>query len=91
MSIYTEAVQSITKFAESRQAELDQAALIARQNCIKRLRELAVEGVDKTSPAYPVCFLVSQTLEVGREDGYPAVTINAATAVNSLRKPRKTY
>lgn len=76
MHTYAAAVRG---HAESEQARLDRAALDARAATVAAYRALAVEGVAPDSPAYPVCALVAQTITVGREDGYPAVSIPDTT------------
>lgn len=72
---YTRAVAAIRSHAESTQARLDAAAAEARAAAVARWRAMATEGVEESSPSYPVCALVAQTIHVGRDDGYPAVEI----------------
>lgn len=77
--LYQMAVQSIRAHVDAEQARLDRAAQEARTATIAAYRLLAVKDVPADSPAYPVCSLVSATLSIGRDDGYPDVTIPAET------------
>lgn len=71
MTLYTNAVTTITEHAQQTQARLDAAATEARAKNLNNARKLALQGVDPGSPLFPVAALVANTLEIGREDGYP--------------------
>ena len=80
MSIYSDAVIAIRNHVEARQKQLDAEAATFRAANLAAHRAGALAGVDPASPAYPVCVLVSQTIEVGsNSDGDPRVKIPDAT------------
>ena len=74
-----QAENTIRRVIDSTQAKLDAAALAARTESVRRLRAAVLEGVAIDSDAYDICAVVSQTLTVGREDGYPLVQIPEST------------
>ena len=74
-NLYQKAVTSVLTVAQKTQAVLDQAAVTARNNNQAAIIAAATEGVDSESPLYPIATLVAQTITVGREDGYPSVSI----------------
>ena len=76
-TLYSLAVAVVRSASETKQAELDAAAAVARQKNIDDTRAAAIEGVPPDSPAYPVCALVAQTLTIGPE--YPTLTVPPAT------------
>ena len=80
MSLYSDAVIAINAHVEATQNFLDQEVLRTKALAVKSLRDECLEGVDKDSPEYKVCLLVSQTATLGREsDGYPALGIPKET------------
>lgn len=76
---YQQAVQAIRTTAEATQTTLDAAAVSARAACVAGLRALALQDIAPDSPAYPVAALLAQTITVGRDDGYPEITIPETT------------
>lgn len=76
-TLYAQAVQSIRTTAQETQARLDAEAATARANCLKAYQAAALAGVDTASPVYPIAALVSHTIMIGRDDGYPAVQLPA--------------
>ncbi len=79
-NLYQDAVTCIRTHYETTQAALDVKAAAARVANVASYRDLATDGIDDASLAYPVCCLVAHTLTVGRQgDGYPLVSIPAET------------
>jgi hypothetical protein len=78
-TLYTRAIAAIRSESERKQADLDAAAASARAHCIATLRAMCLEGIEEGTPAHAVCSLVAHTLTVGRDDGYPVVSIPQET------------
>lgn len=77
-NLYSMAVVMIVAFAEAEQARLDAVAAEARARHVDALRK-ALTGEQDGSAAATVRALLAQTVTVGREDGYPAVSVPSST------------
>lgn len=72
MSLYTQAVSAISSFRAIRQAELDQAALIARQNNLMAVKLAIRNLIAEDDPFRCVAEFIAEDVSIGREsDGYP--------------------
>lgn len=73
MTLYSDAAAAITKTREQMQEILDQEAQQARTAHIEALR--ADLRCNDDSPFAAVANLLAETIQVGRDDGYPAYRI----------------
>ena len=78
-NLYQQAVASVLSVVQKTQAALDQAAVKARCDNQAAVRAAATKGVSKGSAAYPIAVLLAQTIMIGRDDDYPAVTVPKET------------
>src|SRR5574338_454454 len=70
------AAREIRSHVDATQAELDAAAAAARAETIRDLRAKALQIPDDAPAALrAVCALVSETIRVGRDDGFPSVSL----------------
>ena len=75
---YNAAVSAVRNHSEAEQARLDAIASWTRVRTIEQLRALAT-SMDSSTPGYAICALVAQTIEVGRADGYPVISLPKET------------
>ena len=83
MSLYSDAVNLVAEISKNRQHELDMAAIAARNSNFKAQRK-AILAVPDNFRWKPVLELLANTFVIGRDDGYPEISIPTDTA-NVLR------
>ena len=79
MSLYSDAVNLVAEISKNRQHELDMAAIAARNSNFKAQRK-AILAVPANFRWKPVLELLANTFDIGRDDGYPEISIPTHTA-----------
>ena len=79
MSLYSDAVKTVAEISAKRQHELDMAAIAARSENFKAQRK-AILAVPEDFRWKPVLDLLANSFVIGRDDGYPEVSIPADVA-----------